>query len=265
MILLDAHNNGEGNGAPTSSEHDIDILAQPDGVAQTGTETQVETVETTEQPAPPTGLTKDDITNILRDVMPPPVQPAPAAQPQLSQEEYDRLFNVWKPQTALLKDLRSEDEAVQMKALVELRDGLVRQSSTIAEARLQHLLGELRTKDITPLQSFIQEQQNQALQTEFYTKNKDLEPYSEIVDAVSTKVFADGKKHGKEEAFKLAADASRDVINRMLAAKGGQPLAKPAAKRQMSTSLVGGGQGGRSTSGGNGRKPGMAIFDETEG
>lgn len=220
-----------------------------------------------QQQETPQALTKDDISAILKEVLPAATQPSSQhREPSLTQEEYDRIFNVWQPNTELLEQLRSEDKPTALKALAALRDGLIKQASTIAEARLQNLVKEMREKELAPLSAFYQEQQNIALEREFFAEHKDLEPFKEVVDAVSAKVFSDGKKYSKTEAFNMAASASREVVKRMLAASGGKlpnGSSSGGTGRRMST-LTSGGQGGGSKGGGQpARKPGMAIFDDT--
>jgi hypothetical protein len=281
MIIL--RNSDGGEGGQTATGGQVDILEGTGGEAGQNGEGQQQGGEGNEgQQQPSTGITEEALTRILQEVIPAarasaaPVQSQQEA-PQLTVEQYEQLFNVWKPSTDLNARLRSDDPTVANKAIIEMRDGLIKQASTIAEARIQSLLkeqGDRFAGQLTPLQAFYQEQQNRALETEFFEAHKDLEPYAEIVDAVTAKIFSDGKQHTKAEAFKMAADASRSVVKKMLGAagagaansanNGSQSLTNGAGARRMAN-LSGGGQTG-SRAGGSApaRKAGMNVFDEAE-
>src|SRR5258706_8492091 len=94
-----------------------------------------------------TGLTKEDITGILKDAglgsqREEKVEATP--KKELPQDELEKLFNVWKPSAELLAQLRSEKPEDAMAALVAIRDGLLKQSMTMVEHRVQQLLSKLQ-------------------------------------------------------------------------------------------------------------------------
>ena len=214
---------------------------------------------------PATGLTKDDITDILSRVMPSGGE-REQRQPdrQYTQDEIDKMLNVWKPDAGFLRKMGfAEPTAEQLSAINELRDNLVRQANTMSEARIQQLFTE-RQKEIDEVRGYISEQRAQAATNAFFAKNPELKPYVEIVDAVSAKLDASGfKAPSQDKVFEEIARNTTEVLKRMnvkVEKKGGKSAGNRMAQ------LTGGGQGGGDTGGKGGgkRKPGMEIFDESD-
>jgi hypothetical protein len=214
---------------------------------------------------PATGLTKDDITDILSRVMPSGGE-RETRQPdrQYTQDEIDKMLNVWKPDASFLRKMGfAEPTAEQLSAINELRDNLVRQANTMSEARIQQLFTE-RQKEIDEVRGYIYEQRAQAATSAFFAKNPELKPYEEIVDAVSAKLDASGfKAPSQDKVFEEIARNTTEVLKRMnvkVEKKGGKPTGNRMAQ------LAGGGQGGGDGGGKGGgkRKPGMEIFDESD-
>ena len=210
--------------------------------------------EADEEPTPPAGLTKEDITAILREVIPAAKKEDEA--PRLTPEEFERRFNVFKPSTKLIEDLRSEDPQVALKAIEELRDGLVRQAYTMADVRMQQMAEALLKQYIAPVMTSVQEQQAERYETAFYKSYPDLSKYSDIVDAVAIRLNESGFKGSQKEVFDRVAQDVRAVLKKM-----GVKLPEKSSK--MST-LTRGGQAG-----GSGQRaktdavsiPGMEVFD----
>lgn len=188
-------------------------------------------------------------------------------QPELTQDQIDELLQVWKPGEKLITDLRAEDPKVALAAIKEMHAGIVRQANTMADARIQQLLGELREKEITPLQQYYQEVAARREEETFYSKNDDLKPYELIVNAVSAKLEAAGKKFdSKDKFFDEIARVSREAIKSMginpKGANGSTTRTSPKGGSRMSA--LSGGSGGRvagGTSTEDKRRVGMAIFD----
>lgn len=227
-----------------------------------------------------TNLTTEDIQKILENVLPKAAAqaqatPAAAAAPQMTQEQYEQAFNVYKPDTNLITLLRSEDPNIALKAFVMLRDGLIRQAMTMAEYRMQQYRDWMLQNHVSPLTSYVAEQRATSFRNDFFVKYPDLVPYEMIVDAVATKSEREGTLNGKPRAeiMKHFADDARAVIKQLLAngktADGKKIVAFTAngngAQRRMST-LTSGGQGGQFKAGG---KPaaksqgpsGIEVFD----
>lgn len=218
--------------------------------------------ETVETPPPAaTGLTKEDITGILAEVI--PAAQAPQQQErQYTREEVDKMLNVWNADTAFLKKLGiGEPTADNLAALHEMRDKLILQSQTLMDARMQQYVKE-QLKDVEALRAYVTEQQAAATVNSFFEKNPDLKQYEEIVDAVSLKMEKNGfTAKNQSQAFDEIAKGTREVLKRM----GVKVEAKPAAARNGSrmTTLTGGGQGA-GTGSAKKRNPDMAIFDDPD-
>jgi len=215
--------------------------------------------------APSTGLTKDDITDILSRVIPAGGAPE-TKQPekQYTPEEIEKILNVWKPDASFLKKMGfAEPTAEQLAAIHEMRDALVRQANTMSEARIQQLLTE-REAEIQELRSYVSEQRAEATTKAFYTANPELEQYEEVVEAVSAKLESQGfKAPTQTKVFEEIAKNTHEVLKRMNVKVDKTKPAKPAGTRM--ASLAGGGQGGGEkgdTKGRDGKLKDMSIFDE---
>ena len=190
-------------------------------------------------------------------------------QKELSQEEIEQLLNVYKPTEKLVDDLAHEDKKVRLAAIKELVSGVVKQSNTMADARVQQLIGEMREKEIVPLQRYYEEVAARREEETFYAKNDDLKPYELIVNSVSAKLEAAGKKFdSKDKLFDEIARVSREAIKSMgITPKGatGKQASRASSNGGSRMSALSGGSGGRVAGGGTtgekDRKPGMAIFD----
>jgi hypothetical protein len=210
-------------------------------------------------------LSKDDIQEILAGALESvggataekSNATAPAAR-EWTQDDFNRTFNVLKFSPELLAQLRHETPEVAMKALEQIRDGMVRQAMTMAEYRIQQLVKEIRDNDLAPIQSYVSEQQATGFRNDFFKDYPDLEKYEEIVDAVALRlenVIKPGTS--RADVMKQYAEATTKIIEKLTAAKGGttngtvKPVGTATGKNRMST-LTGGGQntGGRSTAAG---------------
>lgn len=232
-----------------------------------------------------TGITKEDIEAILERVMPAAVaagkseEPAAAVAtaPTYTQEQYDQMFNVYKPTADLLTRMRSEDPQVALKALAEMQQGLIKQAMTMAEYRMQQYRDSILKKygdDLAPIQSFVTEQQATSFRNDFFKDYPDLEPYETIVDAVAAKLQGQGwQGKDRKDVMKRFADESQAVVQTLLAKAGGngaaasgkKVVAFPATDKKRMSTLTGGGQGGTSRPGasqGSAKGPaGIEIFD----
>jgi hypothetical protein len=264
-------------------------------VFQSTEETQQETTQTKEQQTPETptpeaeapaaSLSKQDIIDILsqagvgqRVAPTPQTQAAAAAETQMTPEQFEAAFNVFKPSEDLVRRLTDENAGVRIKAITELRDALVKQVMTMADYRMKQYSDHIRKNDIEPLRTYVSEAQARDWRDTFFKKYPDLEKHEIIVDAVATKLEQQGFTATSREAImKRFAEDSRTVIKQLLAGNaagaaggnGAQP-AKPQGRR-MSTVTTGGQTGtSRPTSGSKTEYSGLAkevasglsVFDE---
>jgi hypothetical protein len=261
LILL-SPDGGEGGGADDGDDGQQARIA---GDNEEGNlDEKVDEGDDEDKEKPDTGLTKDDITDILSRVMPAGESRAPHEPPrQYTQDEIDKMLNVWKPDASFLRKMGfTEPTAEQLTALNELRDNLIRQANTMSEARIQQLFSE-RQKEIDEVRGYISEQRAQAATSAFFTKNPELKPYEEIVDAVSAKLEAGGfKASSQDKVFEEISKNTNEVLKRM-----NIKLEKKTPNRgtsRMATLAGGGHGGGGGDKGGAKRKLGMEIFDETD-
>lgn len=226
-------------------------------------------------PATATGLSKDDLQQILTGALEHVGTKATAAAApakEYSQEEFERAFNVLKLTPEFIAQLRHEDPATAMKALEQYRDGLVRQAMTMAEYRVQALIKELRDNDLSPLQTFVSEQQASSFRNDFFKSNPDLEKYEKLVDSVAAKLAQNGLRGTRAEMMQHYATETKKVVAELTAAQGlpaadagnghGAAGGQASTTRKMST-LTGGGQTSKTGSGAKEPKgpPGIEVFD----
>lgn len=226
-----------------------------------------------------TSLSKDDVVEILREAgLGTPREAAAttattADAPQMSQEQFNKMFNVWQPSADFLAQLRHEDPATALKAMEQLRDNVIRQALTLAEYRIQQHL-EKTQKDfesrLEPLSSYVTERQATDFRDTFFQKYPELEKYEKIVEAVSIKLQNAGfKGKTRDEVMAKYADEAKLVLKDVLstdaanAGKNGGQSAKTATKSRMST-LTGGGQATAGRAGDSKEvkgPPGVEVFD----
>jgi hypothetical protein len=238
---------------------------------KTGEEAAAGAVETKvdEQPGekPASNLSRDDIVEILKEAglggEERQTAPAAAAEPELTVEQFEKAFNVYKPSEDLVRRLTDESPAVRIKAMTEYRDGVVKQAMTMVEYRINQRLGTLQSSVIEPLQSYVSERQAREFHDEFFEQYPDLQPYEIIVDAVAAKLQERGfTAKNRDEVMKRFADDAKAAVSALLAkggtASGGAATATGSngggtvkTQRRMST-LSSGGQGGTTKAGGGG-------------
>ena len=215
------------------------------------------------------GLSKDDVKEILSAAMEKvggERQQTTTAEPQMSAEDFEKAFNVFKATPELLAQLRHEDSAVALKAFHALRDGLIRQAMTMAEYRMKQYVDNLRTNDLAPLQSYVSEAQATSFRNDFFGQYPDLEKYETIVDAVAAKLGAAGfTAPTRDEVMKRFAEETQKIVAQLTATQGngadGKMKTATTGGRKMST-LTGGGQtGGQRTAPEPKGPKGIEVFD----
>ena len=211
------------------------------------------------------GLTKDDIKELVDSIgasrQAPEASRTEERQP-LSEQELEKMFNVWKPSADFIVQLRHESPETALQALTQMRDGMMKQAMSMAEYRVNQLLGQAKTEltgQITPLSEYVSEQRATAFRNDFFKDNSDLEPYEKLVDSVAARLYQSGGndflKLDRAARMKLFADESRKLVKELLA-KGGEATGGNGGKatqtttRKMSTLTSGGPSGGRGSGGG---------------
>ena len=288
---------GAGAGAAGATAESQDILdetpageggGEGEGVEGKGQQSQ-------QQEPPKPALTKEDIADLVKSIGESAAasrhpQQQQERQPELTQEQFDQMFNVYKPSNDLLARLRNDDANVAIKAVIEMRDGIIKQAMSMVDWRQRQLQAQLKGEfdgQLSPINEYVSTRQATEFRDEFFEKYEDLEPYEEIVDAVAAKLQTSGYKgKSREEVMERFATESKAIVDKLLAAgktagqaqpgqngagqqgQNGNNHGKGAAGKgasggsRMST-LLGGGQGGGSRGAGQAAKgpAGIEVFD----
>lgn len=219
---------------------------------------------TTDDDEPASNLSRDDIVDILREAgLGTAAQPAPAAAPEptLTEEQFEKMFNVFKGDENLVKALTDESPAVRIKAISTLRDGLIKQAMTMTEYRMKQHLDKLVAERVEPLQTYVSQRQATEFRDDFFKKYPDLTKYELIVEAVSNKLQAKGfQAESREKVMERFATDARAAVKALLGTNGAPAPDAPTngtsataggkPKGKMST-LSSGGHGGQSRPGGS--------------
>ena len=153
----------------------------------------------------------------------------PAAAPQMSQEEFDKAFNIYRPNADLWKALRGDDEAAAVDALTQMLHGSARQATTIASHLLAHEMKQLQTL-IQPAIAMAQERQMEQLKNEFFELHADLKGYEPLLVLIRDQFVAKGIQFNtKEEAFKAVAEEAQKHIEKIPGLKHGANNGQGAA------------------------------------
>jgi hypothetical protein len=217
-------------------------------------------------------MTADQIAALVKQtvsgVMPQPQQP----QRQYSQEEFDKMFNVYKPTTQDVADLLAGGEQA-IGAIQRLLHGAVRQSTTMSSLAYQQMMEEFKQKEIEdrfgPVHADFVARQTEKVKQDFFKAYPDLKEQEELVVAIGTQLQAQGFKGTPEQAFAEVAKQAKAVLAKagvQLAAAGGQsqqPAPTAPAPTQMATLSqptggAGGAPGGQQAAP---KKPGLAALD----
>jgi len=252
------------DGLPNAVDGEQDVRAD-DGVK--GADDKVVDDKVDDKPT-----TEERITAVLETLVSKRDDSTTDKPKEYTQDEIDQLLQVYKPSEKLITDLRAEDPKIAVGAIKELVAGVIKQANTMADLRIQQIVGDLREKELTPLQRYYQEAAAAREEQTFYSKNEDLKPYELIVNAVTEKLERSGKTFDdKQKAFDEIARVSRDAIKSMgitpkKGASGSAGRTSSSSGSRMST--LSSGSGGRVAGGGSGaedkRRTGMAIFDDSE-
>lgn len=284
--MPDPAEGGNGGGAQESSNA---VFEAPPGQEQQGGEQQSQGGEETpqgegqqqQQAAPTQGsLTAAEIATALKQagigVQQPPTQQQQQPR-QYTQEEFDRVFNVFRPTERHMKlfvpnwdTLTPEQKQESGAVFGEIVNALMKQATTMSHYQLQ----QFQEDQFAPVQQFIRQAHEANLKQEFYTQHEDLKPYESLVDAIVAKMKTNGFNGSKDDAFKIVSEEARKIIKglpgqngtngqQQQGANGQQQKPKTTQSSRMSTVSAGGqgGVGDGGTRGGGKKSPSHAVFD----
>lgn len=240
------------------------------------TETAVAQPAATPTPSTSTGLSKEDMAKILKEAgIGQQAAPATqsATQQPMSQEDFDRAFNVVKVTPQSVAKLRlalaaADDGAEAAGILQDFLYGAVKQAVTMVNYQ-QALLKEELTGTIQPVLSHYQQQKMAEAKQEFFKKFPDLQGYEPITENVVAQMQAQGWKGSKDEAFAEVEKRTRELLKK-IPGLNGQAAATttgaqaPQQQQSRMSTLTGGGQGAGATSGaasGGSKRSGMELFN----
>lgn len=177
-------------------------------------------------------------------------------EPQMTEQEFNRLFNVFQPTPEILQSLRAEDPQVALGAYNQLVQGVVRQATTLAAFHVAQEVQKMQQM-FQPAIKMAEERQMEAQKGRFFEKYPNLKGMEPLLTAIRDKMIANKANYPDEEsAFKAVADEAQKVLSQIPGLNGqqagnnsnpqGNGQAKqtqaPVQKRQMPT-LSGKGQG----------------------
>jgi hypothetical protein len=184
-------------------------------VEETEVETEVEEEEPKQSKPSEIGA---EIAKAIREAM-PQVSAAekPSEKPQLSQEEIEQHLAVWKPdaaflqefQEALLDETKTPEE--RLKAVIKMRDGLIKQSQTYAQLVGLQVMQQLEQK-FGPVLSEVTTRQREQTQKAFFSKYPDLKPYAKVVPVVAKELGARLQGQNVADPGKVLAEAVAEHI-----------------------------------------------------
>ena len=180
----------------------------------------------------------------------PQVQPAP--QPQMSQEEFNKTFNVVNLNANDFAAITGyvPDKPEQVAALNNFAQGIVKQALTMAQVHIASVTQSLEQRfgqQISPLTQQREAQVGEAVKNEFFTAHQDLKDLEPLVTEIANQAKTSGQKFAsKEEAFKFVADRVRSLVPRAPTAASqpgatapNQPQGQQPVQRRMATTSVG--------------------------
>lgn len=163
---------------------------------------------------------------------------------QMSDEDFEKMFKVFKMTPTHLKRLSGEDEGDRLAVWNEVLKGVVQQAVAMADYKTNASLEPFQ-KNFSSIQQYATQQQEKALLDEFYGANPKFKGREAIVNAVKSNIINSGAKYGsKTELFKALAEQT----NAILATVPGLSQANNSpASNGMSTVSTGGSAGSGTT------------------
>ena len=139
-------------------------------------------------------------------------QQQPQAEPQMSVEEAKRLLNVWEPSQEWLS--KYDNLESRIPALVDMRDGFIRQADTIAQYRMNEMMQRMQ-QSYAPVMHYMQTQEAKAGEYRFKESFPELahDNMRPLLYAVSQNLLAQGIPFRSEgELFSAIAAGVEAVI-----------------------------------------------------
>lgn len=171
-------------------------------------------------------------------------------QPQMTQEQFDQQFHVFKMTPELLAGLSAEEPEKRTAAWNQAALLMVRNAAAVAAHFVQIKEQELNER-YQPALTMAQELQYERIEKKFYTSNPDLKGHESLVNMAANHLKASGFNGTIEDGMKKTAEAVKAVLKNLPAAptkNGTTNGQKQAATTKMST-VTTGGQGGASSAG----------------
>lgn len=184
-------------------------------------------------------------------------KPAPAAPTPEEIAQFDRQFNVIRVTPDMYKAILgvAPQSQEQLKALEQALHGSAKQaiamSQYLANQEIEKRLQAFQ-QQMSPVQNFVQQQQHQALETEFYSRHADLKDHGALCKELALAAQAQRIPFkSPQEAMDFVANKARSLLGK--AAPTGQPVSTRTTQRHsMTPTSLGGNPGsGRSPQPGN--------------
>lgn len=190
----------------------------------------------------------------------------PQQQPQMTEEEFNKLFNIVNPSEDQLGAIFGEDKKVALATLRELLHGTARQATTLAAFHLTQELQKIQQM-VQPALKLAETQELDKLKGEFFEFAPDLKGLEPLLLEIRNSFIAQGKQFdNKDSAFKAVAEAARGILAKIPGYQVGQSgqsgngnsgAGQGQQRQQQSTrmpALSGKGQGGGTTGGSSATK-----------
>lgn len=215
------------------------------------------------QATPKSGLTAEEISQIVaRTVAAVPQAQPQQQQPQFTEQDFIKTFNVFQPTAEILASIGLPSTPETVQGFNSIATAIVKQSVTMAAYQMQKLQQDLEAKyekrlaQFEPARQMAEEKVNEQLKEEFLGKNPDLKGFEPLVLEIRDRLMSQGVQFKtKEEAFQTLATHARKILQQIPglqaggAGEGQQAVQQPQSTTTTSgasrmSALSGAGQGG---------------------
>jgi hypothetical protein len=211
MFLQEDSGGDMGGGAGEQSSPGAAVFESGDG----GSAPSKETAQQPQRAAPSGAEARVDARELAQEfghVIGQHFQQQPKAEPQMSVEEAKRLLNVWEPSQEWLS--KYDNLESRIPALVDMRDGFIKQADTIAQYRMNEMMQRMQ-QTYAPVIQYMQTQEAKAGEWRFREKFPELahDNMRPLLYAVSQNLLAQGIPfRSEEELFSAIATGVEAVI-----------------------------------------------------
>lgn len=228
---------------------------------QTTEKPEVETPVATPAPVVPATsqqvvqMSEENLAKLVDSFSARQTQSAPAKQ--LTEDELNKMFNVYKASEAQILALGLEVTPERIAVMNEMLQGAARQAASVSSFHTAQLMEQLREEiktQFNPVAAFVQQQHAEQMKARFYTAYPNLKGLEPLLVKIRDSFMQQGKRFASEaEAFKAVAEEAQKDIKSMgmtlPTAQGGGGNEAPATNTNGRRSsgmptLSGGGQGG---------------------